>query len=329
MRWLFPLTVLLMVSACTPPTQTTTDNAMVSEMSADEGDAMATDNMTATDGAMMSNDAMMSNNAMMSSVEMDMNAVDANAMDTPTGDRSPPIADNVGDDVVERTYFCELVKEFINSTECRFIEVQKQHLSAGIAAFKPPSTMVVGQSTDLMIALGDRQQVSKFDDVLGDNTSARVEVKVQMGRYMRATLSGSSFSIESLDDAQKDLGASEFATWHWRVTPKEAGEHPLILKVETNAIASNGKPTMLELAAKRVVINVDVDPKQRRKNFFKEVQEFFDYLTETLGSGKNLLIAVSGLIVAAGVVYAAIRNFRKNGESFDNSGNKSDKPPTV
>ncbi len=86
MRWLFPLTVLLMVSACTPPTQTTTDNAMVSEMSADEGDAMATDNMTATDGAMMSNDAMMSNNAMMSSVEMDMNAVDANAMDTPTGD---------------------------------------------------------------------------------------------------------------------------------------------------------------------------------------------------------------------------------------------------
>ncbi|OYW23401.1 MAG: hypothetical protein B7Z43_03465, partial [Sphingomonas sp. 12-62-6] len=61
MRWLFPLTVLLMVSACTPPTQTTTDNAMVSEMSADEGDAMATDNMTATDGAMMSNDAMMSN----------------------------------------------------------------------------------------------------------------------------------------------------------------------------------------------------------------------------------------------------------------------------
>ncbi|OYY89326.1 MAG: hypothetical protein B7Y45_12610 [Sphingomonas sp. 28-66-16] len=64
----------LMISS--PKTETTTDNAMVSEMSSNESmDAMATDNMTATDGAMASNDAMMSSNdAMMSNDAMATNA---------------------------------------------------------------------------------------------------------------------------------------------------------------------------------------------------------------------------------------------------------------
>ncbi len=70
----------LMISACSPKTETTTDNAMVSEMTANEGDAMATDNMTATDGAMASNDAMMSSNdAMMSSNDAMMSSNDAMA----------------------------------------------------------------------------------------------------------------------------------------------------------------------------------------------------------------------------------------------------------
>ena len=71
----------LMISACSPKTETTTDNAMVSEMSSNESmDAMATDNMTATDGAMASNDAMMSSNdAMMSSNDAMMSSNDAMA----------------------------------------------------------------------------------------------------------------------------------------------------------------------------------------------------------------------------------------------------------
>lgn len=54
----------LALSACNK-TETTTDNAMVSETNTT--DEMATDNMTATDGAMASNDAMLSNDAMANS----------------------------------------------------------------------------------------------------------------------------------------------------------------------------------------------------------------------------------------------------------------------
>jgi hypothetical protein len=50
----------LALSACNK-TETTTDNALVSETNTT--DEMATDNMTATDGAMASNDAMLSNEA--------------------------------------------------------------------------------------------------------------------------------------------------------------------------------------------------------------------------------------------------------------------------
>ena len=70
----------LMISACQPKTETTTDNAMVTEMAANESmDAMATDNMTATDGAMASNDAMMSSNDAMASNDAMMSSNDAMA----------------------------------------------------------------------------------------------------------------------------------------------------------------------------------------------------------------------------------------------------------
>ena len=67
----------LMVSACQPKTETTTNDAMVTDMNATEGDAMATDNMTATDGAMASNDAMMSSNDAMASNDAMMSSNDA------------------------------------------------------------------------------------------------------------------------------------------------------------------------------------------------------------------------------------------------------------
>ncbi|MEN2785870.1 hypothetical protein ACFOKI_10310 [Sphingomonas qilianensis] len=64
----------LMVSACGPKTETTTENTMVTDLNATEGMDTMSDNMTAVDGAMgndmgagMANDTMMSNDTMMMS----------------------------------------------------------------------------------------------------------------------------------------------------------------------------------------------------------------------------------------------------------------------
>ena len=65
----------LMVSACGPKTDTTTENTMVTDLNATEGMDTMSDNMTSVDGAMgndmmgnggmMANDTMMSNDTMM------------------------------------------------------------------------------------------------------------------------------------------------------------------------------------------------------------------------------------------------------------------------
>jgi hypothetical protein len=65
----------LMVSACGPKTETTTENTMVTDLNATEGMDTMSDNMTAVDGAMdngaaMTNDTMMSNDTMMTSNTM-------------------------------------------------------------------------------------------------------------------------------------------------------------------------------------------------------------------------------------------------------------------
>ncbi|MEG3123697.1 hypothetical protein [Sphingomonas sp. GB1N7] len=61
----------LMVSACGPKTETTTENTMVTDLNATEGMDTMSDNMTAVDGAMdngamtndtMTNDTMMTTN---------------------------------------------------------------------------------------------------------------------------------------------------------------------------------------------------------------------------------------------------------------------------
>lgn len=63
----------LMVSACGPKTETTTENTMVTDLNATEGMDTMSDNMTAVDSSMgndtgmMANDTAMSNDTMMMS----------------------------------------------------------------------------------------------------------------------------------------------------------------------------------------------------------------------------------------------------------------------
>lgn len=54
----------LMVSACGPKTETTTENTMVTDLNATEGMDTMSDNMTAVDSS-MGNDASMGNGGMM------------------------------------------------------------------------------------------------------------------------------------------------------------------------------------------------------------------------------------------------------------------------
>lgn len=209
--------------------------------------------------------------------------------------------------------YCEAIDAFIDAAECRRMEVQKARLGHGIAAFAPPQKMVVGEAQDLTLAIGDKDQAGDEDDLdtkIGDalgNAAAPVRVKVKVGRFMKATLSGSSFTIRPLSDEAKDLGASRFATWQWRVTPTEAGARTMLLKVEADAIGSDGKQTTLELASKSVTIAVGVSKAQKYTDRMTATQKTMDETTTTLGSLKNLLLALGAVIIAGGAVYAALR----------------------
>ncbi len=206
----------------------------------------------------------------------------------------------------------------MDATECAWIASQKAQLDSGVAAFAPPSEMVVGQAQDITLAVGSNKQdadgptvENKIDDALGHTPTPRRTVAVKVGRYMKATLTGGAFKIESIGDDSKDLGASGFAVWQWRVTPMEKGDQTLMLKVEADAKGADGKPTQLELASKSVAIKVDVTKAQRREEQVGEAKTFIQQITDLLGGTKGLLIALAGLIGAAAAVYWAIRNFGK------------------
>ena len=63
----------LMVSACGPKTETTTENTMVTDLNATEGMDTMSDNMTAVDGAMADNGGMMANDTMSNDTMMSTN----------------------------------------------------------------------------------------------------------------------------------------------------------------------------------------------------------------------------------------------------------------
>ena len=73
----------LMVSACGPKTETTTENTMVTDLNATEGMDTMSDNMTSVDGA-MGNDMMMGNGAMANDTMMSNDTTITNTTTTNT-----------------------------------------------------------------------------------------------------------------------------------------------------------------------------------------------------------------------------------------------------
>ncbi|MBO9713796.1 hypothetical protein [Sphingomonas sp.] len=202
--------------------------------------------------------------------------------------------------------YCEAIDAYVGKVQCARLTDQKHRLSEGIAAFNPPTKMTVGKPMDLTLALGKKADAERVDAALNTPapTTVRVHVAAKLGRYMRATLTGGAFDIKPLTPEQQDLGADRFGIWTWHVTPKEAGDQPLQLSVEAEAVGLDGQPTRIALASQQITIHVGVTGVQR-------AEEGIANGTSVLTGLEGLLLKLAAVVAAAGGVWLALRRFGK------------------
>lgn len=216
------------------------------------------------------------------------------------GVRLPPTTD---DGAAADLAFCAPVRRRLSAADCQAITDQQASLESGIAAFKPPPTMVRGQVERVRFAIGSESDRATTVRAAGGDGDGGV-VPVKIGRFMTATLSGANFKITPIGDPGRDLGASSSELWEWDVEPQREGNHVLQVRVETFAESDDGERTRLSLyrsppIAVAVVVSSRDQRLDRVRDFEEETtvwQRLVEALTGWFGAAAALVLAISLLV---------------------------------
>ena len=117
-----------------------------------------------------------------------------------------------------------------------------------------------------------------------------------VGRLMQAKLEGEGFDIMPLSAAEQLVSDGSVTTWTWRVTAKEYGNKPLIMKTAVIMKDSRGQTQQLSPFSDTKVVNVIIG-----------VQGVVDWLKDWT----NLLKVLAGFLAAVTAVVLAVRTFGK------------------
>jgi len=207
--------------------------------------------------------------------------------------------------------YCPAVDYVTSEAQCRRFTEEKATLDTGLGVFNPPSEMVVGESRDLVLGVGKKEDAAEVHESVGGNATQHVEVRTPVGHFMTATLSGGGFDITPAGPQPKTLAADRSEVWQWRITAKEAGPQKLLLTISVDATAPDGTRSRYDLARKPIDINVKVTDAQRRDARAKSVEDSLRRGTGMMGALEKWLIALGAVVVALGGVWIAVRTFGK------------------
>lgn len=235
-------------------------------------------------------------------------------------DENVAIAGNVIAKAAEEDAYCPAVDYTTSAAQCRRFTQEKATLDAGLGVFNPPKEMVVGESRDLVLAVGKKADAAEIHESVGGNESQHVEVRTPVGHFMTATLTGGGFDIAPQGPQQKTLAADRSEAWQWRITAKAAGPQKLLLTISVDATAPDGSRSRYDLARKPIDIDVAVTEAQRRENRTKALEEKIGHGARVLSALEKWLIALAAVVVAAGGVWIAIRTFGKGKAKDDGAG---------
>lgn len=229
---------------------------------------------------------------------------------------APP--ENAGNAMmVEEDAYCPAVDYVTSVTQCRRFTEEKASLDAGLGVFNPPREMVVGESRDLVLAVGKKADAAEVHESVGGNEAQHVEVRTPVGHFMTATLSGGGFDITPQGPQHKTLAADRSEVWQWRIKAKEPGPQKLLLTISVDATAADGTRSRYDLARKPIDINVAVTEAQRRDDRAKALEDKLRRSTSVMTALEKWLVALAAVVIALGGVWIAVRTFGKGKEKGD------------
>lgn len=215
--------------------------------------------------------------------------------------------------------WCAAARAAMSAAGCRLLADQRDSLEDGVAAFNPPRQMVRGKATHVVLAIGMESDREEAVRAAGGRSAETQVARVRIGRYMRATLSGSAFTIVPIGNPQRDLGMSGSEQWEWDVTPTQEGSQTLQLRIETFAQDAQGHATRLKLyQSSPISVSVTVTERQERSEAIGTLRGDLEDTTGLLKSLRGWLLALAGVIVAASLVVWRVRGFGKKPEDDKN-----------
>ncbi|MCU0637382.1 MAG: right-handed parallel beta-helix repeat-containing protein [Methanothrix sp.] len=175
-------------------------------------------------------------------------------------------------------------------------------LFGGIISFKPTIPMVVNETTDVIARIAPNNTSASKTIYAIKETDAELVIKgLTISKWMRLSLQdpGKKFQIEALSHIDQKILGDVPATWRWTVTPREEGNHRLILVATLLEEKENGE--------KEVIRDVDVQTElikviaNKNETAIKpkplDVSEMGKGISSFIKEIVGLLTAIFGLIV--------------------------------
>jgi len=179
----------------------------------------------------------------------------------------------------------------------------------GRGAFVDPGDMEVGSWHRMEFVVG------KSDASLEEESEDQGLTKAKdifVAPMMRVTLlPDPDFEIRRQSPDMQETGADRAASWQWSVKPLDGGSHALVARVEILEKQADGSFLPAETYTRRVAVNVRVGTWQGFLNALRGAATFGDVLGTLFSSWGKTLTALTALIAAAVVLWAAIRKLRQ------------------
>ncbi|HMG47252.1 MAG TPA: hypothetical protein VK614_07310 [Allosphingosinicella sp.] len=230
---------------------------------------------------------------------------------TMVGTSAPPPPDQAA---APDNAYCDVVRRYVTAAECARFREQLARLESGVTAFRTPRQMLVGQPSEVRLAIGAPEQAEEVAATAGGSTTdGRTKMgTTRIGRIMRARLEGSDFDIVAVGDAERDLGATSEEVWIWRVTPRDRGQHQLTAVLEVLAERGESGRERLAIYRGNATIEVDVTAAQKGAQRHQERMTALQRLKELLTSTEGVLAALAAVLAAIGLVVWRVRRIGKD-----------------
>jgi len=171
------------------------------------------------------------------------------------------------------------------------IDDELRKLSSGRILFNPPEEMKVGIEERVVVRL-TKDITENLTEGLKGAGAPQIE-PIEVGTFMRVTLTGDSFDINALSSEEQVVRPVGFTEWSWDVTPLKSGRQELHLTVTVRILIPGQDEQKIDWLVMDKQISVEVNPPYTFKRF---IECYWQWIVATIIS----VIAVIPIILKLG-----------------------------